>query len=304
MTHVLLTGATGFVGRHVATTLAERGAKITVIIRHGTCHRLSIEPTTIIETDDLFAHDAAWWRTVMSDVEMVLHLAWIATPGRYLTDPINLDCLRGTLSLAAAARSEGIRRFVSTGTCLEYAMTGRPLCVDGPLDPRSLYAAAKASAYLSLRALFARTETRFLWARLFHLYGPGEHPRRLFAYLHGQMANGQPAELGSGAQVRDFIDVRAAAKMIVGHAFSDTQDAVNIGAGRGQTVREMAEHLATTYGRSDLLRFGARPDPADEPCHIVADLDVPRANQSHGPIVHPSAAIARPENTCASAAPR
>jgi len=80
---------------------------------------------------------------------------------------------------------------------------------------------------------------------------------------------GEPAELSSGSQVRDFLDVREAARMIVDVALGSQEGPVNICSGKPVTVRELAERIADDFGRRDLLRFGARPDNPVDPACVV-----------------------------------
>ena len=109
----------------------------------------------------------------------------------------------------------------------------------------------------------------FAWCRLFYLYGEGEDLRRLVSYVRGRLQAGEPAELSSGSQVRDFLDVREAARMVVDVALGSLEGPVNICSGTAVTVRELAERIADEFGRRDLLRFGARPDnPVDPPCVV------------------------------------
>ena len=102
---------------------------------------------------------------------------------------------------------------------------------------------------------------------MFYLYGEGEDERRLAPYLRAKLAAGEPAELSSGQQIRDFLDVREAGEHIAALALSEQQGPVNICSGQPITVRELAERIADETGRRDLLHFGARPDnPFDPPC--------------------------------------
>lgn len=271
MADVLVTGGTGFVGQAVVAALAARGLALRCVIRRGTSDRLPILKAGLdtVETDDLFAEGPEWWAAACDGVGTVIHLAWYAEPGKYLTSDRNLDCLSGTLSLARGAARAGVKRFAGVGTCFEYDLTGGDLTVDTPLDPLTPYAAAKASAYLTLNRWLPLQGVRFLWARLFYLHGEGEDARRLVPYLHGQLAAGLPADLTSGTQVRDFMDVKDAAQLIVADTFSARDGATNIASGRGITVRQLAEGIADRYGRRDLLRFGARAENLTDPPRVV-----------------------------------
>ena len=119
------------------------------------------------------------------------------------------------------------------------------------------------------RNRFRKQEIEFAWCRLFYLYGEGEDERRLVPYLRGKLTAGEPAELTSGKQIRDYLDVREAGRMIVEAALGAVQGPVKSAPAWPITVRQLAEPIADEYGRRDLLRFGARPDnPVDPPCVV------------------------------------
>ena len=102
---VLLTGATGFVGRQILKALSESGIKVRVVMREGTQSRIAnldaIE--SIVTTTDLFAENSNWWANVLRGIDTVIHAAWYAEPGQYLQSSKNLDCLQGTLNMAKGA---------------------------------------------------------------------------------------------------------------------------------------------------------------------------------------------------------
>jgi nucleoside-diphosphate-sugar epimerase len=266
---VLLTGATGFVGRQVLRALAERGATVRIVAREGRALSAANYMDRVIETPDLFAERADWWARACEGIDTIIHAAWYAEPGKYLQSPRNMDCLGGTLELAKGAVEAAVRRVVGIGSCAEYDMTVGTLTVDTPLRPTSPYAAAKAAAFLGLSGLLPIQGVELAWCRLFYLYGEGEDPRRLVPYLRSRLAAGETAELTSGNQVRDYLDVRDAGRMIAECALGNQEGAVNICSGVPTTVRELAERIADEYGRRDLLRFGARPENLFDPPRVV-----------------------------------
>lgn len=267
----LVTGATGFVGRHVLRALALRGARVRVVVRGGTQEQLAGDEgiEKVVRTPDLFAESAEWWADACKDIDTVIHVAWYAEPGKYLQSPRNLDCLAGTLQLAKGAIQAGVRRFVGVGSCFEYDLTGGVLSIDTPLRPLTPYAGAKAAAFMALSQCLPYQGVEFVWCRLFYLYGEGEDARRLVPYLRARLIAGEPAELSNGNQIRDFLDVRETAEMTVEVALGKLQGAVNICSGLPVTVRQLAEKIADEYGRRDLLRFGVRPDNLVDPHCIV-----------------------------------
>lgn len=268
---VLLTGGTGFVGRQVLTQLAARSVPIRAVVREGSQDKLmaGLPPEEVIATPDLFVESADWWASACEGVDIVIHAAWYAEPGKYLHSAKNLDCLTGCVSMAKGAAQSGVRRLVGIGSCLEYDLSEGWLSIDSPLKPLCLYAAAKTAAFSTLSQFLPAQGVEFLWCRLFYLYGEREDPRRLVPYIRSMIEAGKPAELGSGDRVRDFTDVVEAGEMIADEAMGDRQGAVNICSGIPITVREIAEKIADEYGRRDLLHFGVRPEnEVDPPCVV------------------------------------
>jgi dTDP-6-deoxy-L-talose 4-dehydrogenase (NAD+) len=143
------------------------------------------------------------------------------------------------------------------------------LSVETPLRPLTPYAGAKAGAFMALSQWLPQQGVEFAWCRLFYLYGEGEDARRFVPYLRAKLRAGETAELTSGEQIRDYLDVAEAGRMIVETALGAMQGPVNICSGTPITIRQFAEEIADEYGRRDLLRFGARPDNiVDPPCVV------------------------------------
>lgn len=268
---VTLTGATGFVGKHILRNLLSRGCSVTALVRDPSDLLGMPEggALDIVQTPDLFAEATGRLEELLEGSETLVHAAWHAKPGEYLTSPLNVRCLTGTLNLAHAFAAVGGKRFVGVGTCAEYDPSAGLMTTDTPLAPRTLYAACKASAFQVLRYFLDAEGISFAWCRIFYLYGEGEDEQRLVPYIRTQLQAGQEVILSRGEQVRDFLDVEDAARMIADVALGQQQGAVNICSGEAVTIRQLAERIADQYGRRDLLRFGARPENMFDPPRVV-----------------------------------
>ena len=270
---IALTGATGFVGRQILRALIQKNITVCALVRDPTRlepSALGYDNLEVVHVEDIFFEEPSRLAKNLAGVDTLIHAAWYVEPSDYLNSAKNIDCLKGTIDLARAFALAGGRRFVGIGTCAEYATSSELITEDTPLRPSNLYAACKASAFQVLTELSKAQRISFSWCRLFYLYGDGEKDGRLVPYLLDKLCNGLEVELSSGNQVRDWLEVSAAADIIVEWAMSNRQGAFNVCSGIGVSVRDFATRLADEYGRADLLRFGRRPENPFDPPYVVA----------------------------------
>jgi nucleoside-diphosphate-sugar epimerase len=209
---VLVSGASGFVGRSTLEALARRGADLHAISRHKPQSDLRL----VWHRANLFDHDRIHAIVNEARPDVILHLAWIVEHGAFWTSPQNLDWIGASLALARAGAENGARRFIGVGTCYEYDWPQDGTCAefDTPLRPSTLYGVCKDATRRAIDAFSAEVGFSFAWARLFFLYGPGEGSERLIPAVARALAANKPAMCTSGAAVRDFMDVRDAGEAV------------------------------------------------------------------------------------------
>ena len=281
MKRILLTGATGFVGRQVLNSLKRKGVSVSVTLRPGQDVPRGTKP---IWTPNLFSESKVFWEKNCTDHHGVIHTAWFTEPGEYLNAPDNLDCLSGTVKLFQGAKAAGISHFQGIGTCLEYDITTKevrdrkPIASNAPIKPTNPYAAAKIATYLSL--CHQANEMGFAWSRIFYLYGEGEDPRRLVPYINRQLSAGLPVNLTSGRQWRDFLDVKVAGDQIADVSLNGLIGPLNICSGNAITVAKLAEKIAQQYDREDLIKLGSIEDRLGEPPYLVGVPSLRNTNEA------------------------
>ncbi|HWM09611.1 MAG TPA: NAD(P)-dependent oxidoreductase [Solirubrobacteraceae bacterium] len=270
MSRVLVTGATGFIGRHALTPLLEAGHEV---------HAISTRPAAAQAPRGVAWHVAdllADQRSVVAEVqpERLLHLAWYAEHGRFWTAIENVEWVEASLALLRAFAAAGGERAVLAGTCAEYdwEVGGGVLREDAPLRPATLYGAAKAGLHQVAAAFAAETGLELAWGRVFFLYGPGEDERRLVGSVASALARGEHAMTGAGAQIRDLLHVADVGAAFAALVDSDVCGAVNVGSGEGRRLREVIEALGAISGRPELLEIGALPARPGDPDRLVADV--------------------------------
>lgn len=270
---ILLTGASGFLGRHAISALLDRGFEV-----HAATRRAPCIPGIIPHTLDLFDQVATVALMQHLRPSHLLHLAWDVTPGRYWQAPENLDWVAASLHLYRAFAAAGGRRATIAGTCAEYDWTGDQLDEGAPLRPSTLYGIAKHALHQLLTAAALNDGIDLAWARVFFLYGPHEAPARLVPSVVIPLLQGKLALMGDGLAQRDFMHVQDVATALVTVLDSQHRGAVNIATGQCTPIRDVVMAVAAQIGQQDLVRLGARPTSPEEPLllaasgHVLAQL--------------------------------
>ena len=278
---VLVTGATGFLGRWSIGALLARGFEV-----HACGTR-----TLSAEALPAELAGAAYHRiNVLNAAEIeaclqairpshLLHFAWNATPGSYWTDLDNYDWLAASLNLARRFHHHGGTRLVVAGTCAEYDWSVAAHCRED-VTPTVLAGAAPALPYAFCKAALHRALNSFArqsgvsvgWGRVFFQFGPYESVRRLVPAIVTALLAGKPALCTHGRQQRSFLY-----SPDIGSAFAALLDStlagpVNVGAEEVTTVGALAQRIGAMMGHPELIQLGAREAPAGEPAILVPDV--------------------------------
>lgn len=252
MKRVIVTGASGLIGKEVLPALRNRGYEVLPIRSAQT--NLLTDPLPFQATH-------------------LLHLAWVTTPGLYWQDPSNLPWLYKSLSHIEQFFQTGGTRVVTIGTCAEYAWDS-PLLSEftTPTRPRTLYGAAKLSLGLLTEALARRYKRSSAHARLFYLYGADESPQRLVGGALQAFRDKRPFPTTNGLQKRDYLPVAQVAEALAALLDSAVEGPCNIGAGASISIRDLLLQIAAPLQASHLIHWGAKERPSDDPDDLIADI--------------------------------
>lgn len=270
MKRVLVTGATGFIGRHCLAPLAALGYEV-----HAVSHSRAMPeaPSVTWHAADLL--DPRGIARLLSEVRPthLMHLAWYADPRDYRTSRENLAWCQAGIELVRRFAESGGRRAVFAGTCFEYDPR-YGYCTEGltPEAPSTLYAACKNSLRQVTAKYAAGLGLSAAWARVFYLYGPFEPPARLVPSVILSLLRGERAGCTHGRQLRDFLHVEDVASALAAILDSSVEGSVNIGSDEPVSIRAMVEIIARQLDAAGRVDFGARQAaPTDAPV-MIADV--------------------------------
>ncbi len=278
---VLLTGASGFLGGHVARQAMAAGVQLHELGRRAGGHGAQFHAADLT--------DAAAVAQVVAMVRpnAVIHCAAPGVSYGAMEFTAMLEIAAGgTQALYAACAALGEPpAVVHIGSGFEYAASDAPVCEDAPTIPSaSLYGAAKAAS--STVAQDHATSLRIMLLRPFHIYGAGEAAQRLGPMLIAKARAGERVALTGGEQQRDFLHVDDCARCIwvalatagranAGGARDCGVTVLNCGSGTAITLRHFIALLAMELRRAGLepdLALGALPYRAHEPMVSLPDL--------------------------------
>ncbi len=268
---ILVTGAGGFIGRHVVKAAAEE-ADVIAVSRSGDAidgahASVALDVTELGSIEAIFAQHRP---------DIVINCA------AHGTSPANRDhdvAMRVNVeaphALFRSAKRHGAKRFLHLGTCEEYGRSNAPMREDQPLAPEGVYATSKAAGTALLMAACAGSDLDVMILRPFGTWGPGEGAHRLVPSLIAAAGRNGPVGTSDGCQFRDFALVRDVAKAIAELALSDKWsglETVNLGSGEPTSVRAFSRSVAEVLNCADRLDRTAHKRRPNEMPVMVPDV--------------------------------
>ncbi|OHX36470.1 epimerase [Methylomonas sp. LWB] len=267
---VLVTGANGFVGRHVVTQLLERGHRVTALARDaGKAQGLAWFDRVEFLSGDVHADRLP---DGLGQPDAVIHLAWPGLPN--YRDLFHFEQnLIGDYRFLKSLVEQGVGQLLVAGTCFEYGLRNGCLAEDLPTLPANPYALAKDSLRKFLQQLQRHQPFTLQWARLFYLYGEGQHANSLLAQLERAIADGRPTfDMSGGEQLRDYLPIEVAARRLVQLVERPDADGVyNVCSGTPISIRTLVERHIRKRGADIALNLGYHAYPDYEPMAFWGD---------------------------------
>ncbi len=252
--NVLVTGAGGFIGSHLAEALARLGANVTAMIKYGSSsnwgnlEHADSETKRTLQVVAGNVEDSDFVMEVMKGKEVVFHLAaLIAIPYSYVAPRSYVRTnVEGTLNVVEAARRLGTSRVVHTSTSEVYGTALRePIDEDHPLQGQSPYSASKIGADKIAESYYRSFSTPVVTLRPFNTFGPRQSARAFIPTIISQAATRDIIELGALDPMRDmtFVDDTVSGFLLAGATAGVEGQTINLGTGTTASIGDFATSI-------------------------------------------------------------
>lgn len=267
---IVITGATGFIGRHVRNALGQTDHKVSLVVRDPQRVGKKSANEEIIVAD--LGQARTDWFELFGEPDAVLHLAWGGLPN--YTDNYHVDVEFPMQSrFLTAIIDSGLKKLVVTGTCYEYGLVSGAVSESQETHPNTPYGIAKDRLRTELIELQSTQSFDLTWARVFYPYGEGQSEHSLYRQLMRAISNNEKEfAMGSGRQVLDFIHVEKVAKaLLVCVTTCNCLGIVNIGSGKPQRVSDFVLDQIQNFHSNIIPRFGTISAREYEPVSFWSD---------------------------------
>ena len=244
---ILLTGANGFIGRHLVPLLERH--QLFVIDKKDVYFQKPNLTYLRAELSDL----SQWSRQIQDfSPEACIHLAWSDLPDYSL-----LKCMENfntTMRLFGFLKDIECKKIFTAGTCWEYGDLKGKVNEEDSSPGINLFASFKTALRLTGESLAAEKGIKFIWGRIFFVYGPGQREQSLIPFFYRGLKKKEVPKITNPSTINDFIYVSDVASAIVALIEApDTSGVFNIGSGTPATVAKLCSLVAQKLGVDELF---------------------------------------------------
>lgn len=282
MKKVVITGATGAIGRALIKVCIEAGYDVLAVVHRGSPRAAELESIghCHVLRLDLNEYDQAMVEMEKqeidkTDYELFFHLAWMAPFGKDRDNlDLQLDNIKAALSAVRFAKALGCTTFIGTGSQAEYGRVEGILSPDTPTFPETGYGISKLCTGQLTRLSCEQFGMRHIWCRVLSVYGPYDRDQTLISYAVIQMMANEETEFSPCDQMWDYIysDDAARAILLAGQK-GKSGKVYMIGSGEVHPLKEYIQKIAEITRYTKEIGFGKRPYNDKQVMYLQADTD-------------------------------
>jgi nucleoside-diphosphate-sugar epimerase len=282
---IVITGATGFIGRNVAAQLLEQGAEVYALVRAESKQKdlLPKAPNMHLMTGDLAHIETSLRNAMLEHIDIFLHFAWGGVNREEIDSPVvqqkNID---DSLICLKAAHKYGCKLFMDAGSRVEYGITeDGTMREDMACHPVNAYGKAKLAFYEQAAQLCQEWKMSYDHLRYFSVYGVGDHPWSIISTLTRDLPMGKTVSLSACMHRWNFMDIEDAARAVLelirySDSFEGETHIVNIASEDTRRLRDFVEEIHELCGGSGSLEYGTFVQAKEGALSICPTVDVLR----------------------------
>jgi dTDP-6-deoxy-L-talose 4-dehydrogenase (NAD+) len=274
---ILITGATGFIGRHVVDYLVSLGGHELITTSIESKEKANAFHPSLKYTDyiskDLNQKEKNYY-SFFKNPDCLIHLSWEGLPNYSELFHIEQN-LPANFYLIKNMIQNGLTDITIAGTCFEYGLQNGCLREDMTAAPVTYYGLAKDTLRKCIELLHNTYPINMKWVRIFYPYGEGQSKKSLYGQMEDAINNNiEQFNMSQGEQLRDYISVDCASEYIAKIALqNDITGIINCCSGKPVSVRRFVEDFFKESGVNIKLNLGYYPYPQFEPLAFWGDTD-------------------------------
>jgi len=273
MNKIAITGATGFIGKHIVNYFLMHTDNVLILLhRKNLKDKITDSKVTYVQFDINQLPENCF--DFIGQPDLLIHLAWDDLPN--YKNLSHLDTiLPAHMHFLHALVQQGLKKVVVAGTCFEYGLQDGPCSETDRVLPILPYAIAKDVLRQYLEKLSEKYLVQWTWLRYFYMIGEGQGPKTLFSLLKNALDSNHPLfKMSGGEQLRDYLSIEQIAAYTCAISLQDGQlGIVNVGSGKPVSIRNLVEeYIKKHYSHNTIqLEFGHYPYPDYEPMAFWAN---------------------------------
>lgn len=277
MKKFVVTGATSFIGVHLIERLLEEDCIIYAVIRPNSsnAYRLPVSDRVKVIELDLSRIEDLLNYIHEKEVDAFYHLAWEGTRVPYRDDKeLQNRNYEGAIKVANISIKLGTKLFVGSGSQAEYGKFNGKVDETYPCKPITEYGKAKYRAYLDIKELMNRNGVRFIWTRIFSVFGKYDYSGTLIMSSLKKLLSNAPIDMTACTQMWDFISVKDVADVFAKFPSEKCENGVyNIASGDAKPLHVFVENMKKITKSDSLLNFGVMPYGKEGPVSFEPVVD-------------------------------
>ena len=282
MKRVVITGATGAIGRALVLACIDAGYEVLTVVHRSSeraselskikhCHVLSLDLSEYYNAmEEMEKQDIA-----LNDYELFFHLAWMAPFGEGRNNlELQLENVKASLAAVHFAKTLGCTTFIGAGSQAEYGRVAGKLSPDTPVFPETGYGIAELCAGQMTRLSCEQVDIKHIWTRILSVFGPNDGAKSLISVAIDDMMNNRDTSFTPCGQIWDYIYSEDAARaMLLAAQKGNHGNVYVIGSGEARPLKQYIQKIAELTNYKKEIGFGKRAYNEKQVMYLQADID-------------------------------